>query len=747
MSVIQHTITSFNGGELSPRMMGRVDTAVYQIGLETCENFVPTVEGPIVKRPGFEFIANADPTTSWLGTFKFNLTQHYVVEWGEAKWRFFTNGALIESGPGVPYTVATPYTAAQASAVCTDQSFDRQYLWHGSHAPAALKRTSAVTFAHEVLDLRNGPFADQNSDQAITVTASGTTGSVTLTASSAIFLAGHVGSLFSLEAKDFSTVKAWEAGMKAVAAGEQVRSDGKIYEALSSGVTGQVQPTHEDGDAWDGQGKQDELNTKGPYGVLWRYVSDSYGVLRITAIGGGGTTASATVLRTLPGSLVSVASHRWAHSLISAAAGWPSLGKIWKGRHMAVKDFWVIGSVVGDYGGGQVNFQAVTSSGLRPADLALRRPLATPDLPHWIAGDSKLLIGTPSLELAVGPINAQEALSADNIEAEPQSFYGSQPVAPAQIGTTSIFVQRGGRKIRESGYDFARDRYLASNIAIWARHILRPGAIQFAWQQEPEDLLFIVRADGQLAVHPHSPEQEIKGFARIKPGGDGRILSAVCIASEDGQADELWALIERGGVKRICRMAAWREDGDDVREAFFVDEGKRYEASPGQTHFTGATHLAGEAVAVLANGCVVEDVTVDGAGAFDIPASAAPAHAFTLMVGLSYTATCVTLRPELRPSGQSMQGVRQRVVKIALRLLETLGIRIGVASTGKLDNLLDRPLATPMGEPPELFTGDTPRAVSGGWDRDGRSIIVSDVPLPATIIAAMPRIEVEAKDP
>lgn len=746
MPVFQHIINSFNGGELSHRMMGRTDTAVYQIGVETLENFVPTVEGPVVKRPGTIFVAEADATTSWLGTFKFSLTQHYVIEWAHQKVRLYTNGARIEASPGVAYEVATPYSAAQAPRLSADQSFDRLYLAHSDHPPAALKRTGATSFAYEVLTLRNGPFADQNSDESITVLSDNVTGSVTLTASAAIFDNAQAGSLFYLEAKDFSTIPAWEAGMADVVIGDKVRSDGKIYQAQTAGTTGTVQPIHEEGAAWDGQSKKDELNDKGPYGVKWAYLSDRYGVLRINAMGSGGTTAGATVLRRLPDTLTSVPSWRWAHSLISNQQGWPSLVKIWKGRMMLVKDFWVVGSVVGDYGGGQVNFQSRTSSGLLAADLSFRRPLATPDLPHWIAGDRKLLIGTPSREIAVGPVNSQQALSGENIAAEEQSFYGSQAVAPAQIGVSTIFVQRGGRKIRESGYDFARDRYLSDNITIWARHILRSGGIQFAWQQEPEDLLYVVRADGQMAVHPHSAEQEIKGFSRHVQGGGGKVLSAVSIAADDGQSDELWLLVERGGKKRVLRQAPFREDGDDVRDAFFVDEGVTFSASAGQTHFTGVPHLAGEAVAVLANGAVVEGVTVAGDGSFDIPAEAAPAHAYTLTVGLPFTATCTLLRPEIKPQGQSMQGVRQRVVKIALRLLESVGLHVGPKG-GKLDNLLDRPLSTPMGEPQPLFTGDTPKVVSGNWGRDGQVTFVSDVPLPATIIAAMPRIDVEAKDP
>lgn len=742
MGVIRSIINSFNGGELSPRMMGRSDTAVYQIGLETCENFVPTVEGPIVKRPGFEYIRAADSASTWLSTFRFNLTQDYVIEWSELKARFFTNGARIETSPGVAYEVTTPYPAAAAPALSLQQSYDRLYIAHRSYPLAALTRTGPSTFVHSNLTLKNGPFRDANTDESITVTASGVTvgASITLTASSPIFEAGHIGAPFRLEAKDFSTIPSWEVGRKNITIGAKVRSDGKAYTAATGGTTGSVQPVHTSGTEYDGT-LQKDINDAGPYGVAWTYLHDRYGIVTITAIGGGGTTATATVTRRLPDSLTSVASWRWAHGAFSTKYGWPNLVTIWGGRMVLIADFDVLGSVVGDYGGGQVNFATLTSSGTTAPDLAFRRTIATEDPALWVAGDRKLIVGTASREIAVGAINSALAVSGDNIAAEPQSFYGSVGVYPCQIASSTIFVQRGGRKLREVGYDFAKDRYIANNITVWSRHITKTGILQMAFQKEPEELLFCVRGDGQLAVHPHAPEQDVKGFARIILGGGGKILSAVCITDQDGLNDELWALIERGGEKSIERMAKWRDDGDPIEDAFFVDAGLTVMASAGQTHFTGATHLAGKAVAVLAAGAVIEGITVDGTGAFDLPATAAPDAPFRVTVGLPFTARCVTLRPELKLQGQTSVGLKQRLVRIGVRVLETVGIRVGGAGE-RLDNLIDRETAANMDEPVAPYTGDSSRSVSSSWTRSGQMEIVSDAPLPATIIAAMPKIDV-----
>ena len=742
MSIMRTLISSFNGGELSNRMSGRVDTAIYNVGLETCENFVPTVEGPIVKRPGFEYITPAAPSASWLGKFRFNLTQDYAIEWSDFRLRFYTNGIRIETSPGVPYEVAVPYTAAEARAVSFEQSYDRLYLDHPNHPPAALTRTSGSTFSYAVSAFFNGPFADGNTDQGRTVTASAVTGSgITLAANTAIFDAGRVGSVMRIEALDFSTINAWEAGMDGITVGRVLRSDGKAYTAAAVGTdhrTGTIQPTHTEGAAWDGANGKD-INAKGPFGVQWAYRHDKFGIVRITAVAGDGLSATADVVRTLPDSTTSVPTWRWAHAAFSVTAGWPNVVRAWQGRLIHIKQFEVLGSVAGDY----LNHATFTSSGLITGDLAFRRTISAQDPVLWALGDRKLIVGTASSEIAIGAINAAQAVSGDNIEAVPQSFYGSAAVFPLQIGTAGVFVQRGGRKLRQAEYNFASDRYVAQNMTVWSRHITGAGVIQLAFQKEPEELLFGVRNDGQMLAHPHSPEQDIKGFARIvHSNGAGKILSAVTIANADGLVDDLYVLVDRAGVRSVERMARWREDGDPIYSSFFVDSGTTAIAGIGQTHFTGATQLAGKAVAVLADGGVVPDIVVGTNGAFDIPAASIPAdRPYIITLGLPYTATAVTLRPELRQNGQTQQGAKQRIVKLVLRLIETTGLRIG-ALGGHLDELINRPGSADMNEPIPLFSGDSTRIVSGSYDRNGQATWISDVPLPAIIVAAIPKIDV-----
>lgn len=751
MASVRHLLTAFFGGEITPFLSGRVDSDAYRYGLATCENFLPTIEGPLVKRPGFYFANAAAATASWLNAFRFSVTQEYVIEHGEALARFYTNGGRIETAPDVAYEIATPYAALEAPYLSLQQSFDRLYADHTAHPPGAITRTSAVTFAHEQLALVDGPFADQNVDAALTVTVSGVTGGITVTAAGAIFLAGHVGAPFRIEAKDFSDIKAWEPGMKLVAIGDKVRNEGKAYIAATAGTSGNIMPTHTSGSEWDGLLKNDLLNDRGPYGVKWTYVHDRFGIATITAIGGGGTTASATVTRRFPDSLTTVASYRWAHGAFSAAAGWPGLVTIAFGRHIHIKDFDIVGSVVGDYGGGAVNFATYTDNDVLADDLAFRRRISLESPALWMVRDKKrLLLGTATREVAIGPTNTADAFSGRNISADDQSYYGSEAICPVQAGTETFFVEAGGRRLRSADYDFARDRYDAPDLTSAAGHITRGGIVQLTVQRVPYQLVIGVRGDGQFVVHPRS-RSEVKGLARYVLGGGARVKSAVSIKSEDGKTCELYALIEREDadavtVREIWRQADWRDLGDHQDEQFFVDGGIRIEATAGQTSFTGLDWLAGMPVAVLAGGGVVRGLSVAADGSLALQSTDVPQDRdFTVVIGLAYTALAVTLPPNAESNGRSTQGVRQRVLKILTRVLETVGIKVGTPGFDPVP-VIERSGDDAMNAPIPLKTGDYGGEVEADHDKEGRATWLSDDPTAAIVTMAAVKAEVDFAD-
>ena len=95
---------NFTSGELSPKMLGRIDLDQYAAGVETMTNFLPVIWGGARFRPGFRFVNevknSADQTR--LVPFEFSREQAYAIEFGDQYVRFYRdNGTLL----GFPVTV------------------------------------------------------------------------------------------------------------------------------------------------------------------------------------------------------------------------------------------------------------------------------------------------------------------------------------------------------------------------------------------------------------------------------------------------------------------------------------------------------------------------------------------------------------------------------------------------------------------------------------------------------------------
>jgi hypothetical protein len=757
MAKVRTPIYAFNGGEISRRMEGRSDLdGIYDRAVAKMLNYVATVEGPATKRPGFRFIRAAALSSTWLSRFVFNSTQSYVLEWGELVVRFFTNGGRIETA-GVPYELAVPYTAAEAPRISSKQSYDRLYLAHPNHAPAMLTRTAATTFEYAPIPLKDGPFKDWNTDKTKTITWTGdgaVDGIATIAATFDLFEPGHVGAPIIFEVIGFSEIPAWEPAVKTklnamasiIDVGVLVRSDGKVYKCVDLGgskFTGTVQPTHTTGAEWDGakaaaMGQDDTFNG----GVKWEYQYDRFGIGVITAITSS-VEATVQVTRAFP--TLSTPSWHWAHAAFSNVEGWPQLVTIWGSRLIFIKGVEIAGSVVGDY----FNFSPVDKDGSFAADMAFRLSLNISDPPTWVHADKEyLLLGTHSQEIVVSQVNRAAGISRDNLSAEPQSAYGSSDTWPLPVGPSVMFLQRGGRKIREATFSYDQGRFVAVNANIYARHITRSGVKWLAHQAEPEEMLWGGRGDGTLIAHPHNPDQAVKGFARAELA-EGTAIAGVAIPSDDGARDDLWILAQLDGVPAVLKLADyWDEDaGLEMSDAFFVDWGVSYDGTqldelgaalgPKQEFTEGLDHLEGKLVRVLADGVEINKLTVAG-GAITLPRPATK-----VAIGLGYEARLQLLRAEAR-GAPTAQGLRKRVQRLFARLIDSASLVV-FNRKGEPSRLFNRSDALAMNTPAPLFNGDTDNVPVGGGGSDYSDApeLVSDDALPSIVSLLVPTYDLE----
>jgi hypothetical protein len=183
-------------------------------------------------------------------------------------------------------------------------------------------------------------------------------------------------------------------------------------------------------------------------------------------------------------------------------------------------------------------------------------------------------------------------------------------------------------------------------------------------------------------------------------------------------------------VRHVEYMTRTWEPGDDQAGAFFVDCGASYNGAPVST-VSGLTWLEGETVQILADGAVhPPQVVTGGAVALQTPAS-------RVSVGLGYKSDGQNVRYDAGASDGTAQGKTRRVNHLAIRVIDTLGLKVG-RSFDKLDPVVFRKVNSSMTQPAPLFTGDVQVDWDGDYDFDGFVCWRQDQPTPGTIAALMP---------
>lgn len=610
---------SFNAGELSKKLGGRVDIAKYGGGCQFLENFIPVIQGPAQRRSGFRFVAEVKDSSKrvWLVKFEFNVQQAYILEFGEGYIRFFTNhGQLQVSGvpaysgatayvkgdlvvdaginyyciapttgnappnatywyalTGNNYEIPSPYTASDLTnpdgtfGLGLVESADIVYIVCANQKPQKLSRFGVTNWQLATLAQTWGPFQPTNITNT-TVYASAATGATTLTASAPIFDASMVGEYFYLGQKTVLSVPLWEAG-KAVLSGVLRRSDGKNYLSLNAATTGGIKPTHNEGAVFDGD-----------TGVQWEFQDAGYGYVLLTAFTSS-TVMDGTVISKIPDNavLVANASTKWAKSAWGESEGYPTKVTFFKERLTFARGQTVWLSVSGDY----ENFNTRDDGGLVVTDSAIIATISSDTVNNvtWLSPADALIVGTAGGEFSIKPLTDQQAFGPDNVQAVPISSFGSKAIQPSNIGDVVLFIQRAGLKLRDIIFDFISNGFKSSDQNALADHITESGVVQMAYQQEPYSINWSVLSNGKLVGMTYSREQYADppygGWHGHKVGEDGLVECVATIPNQFTDGDELWIVTQfviDGNVKRYIGYLEKEFTVDaDPQDCFFVDYG------------------------------------------------------------------------------------------------------------------------------------------------------------------------------
>lgn len=740
---------TFNAGELSPLIDGRTDQEKYFAGCKRLRNLIPTVQGPATRRGGSRYMgATRNNGRAWFLPFEFNQAQSYVLELTDLKMRFWVNRGQLLSGPD-PYEVDTPWTSANliteesTLALRSVQSGDTMWICHndGAVAPQQLKRLAATNWTIEPVEFENGPFEDIDPDSATTVTASGVSGVITLTASTAIFSADDIDTPFYVEQKDGANVKTWATAQRA-ALNDVRRYEGNYYKntntpAGAKPVTGNNPPVHTEGRFWDGGGTDDSTTDDfSSTGVEWEYLHSGYGWARITAVAVDGLSATATVVRRLPDAALA-GTNRWAKSAFSAARGWPTSVAFFRERLCYARGRELFMSVVGAYD----DFSPKDGPDITK-ETALKLKLASDrlDLIRWIMPSAALLIGTARNELSVQEQTTTTVFAADNSLTVPQTEYGSRLLEPIRVGNAVLFIQRAGRKLREMIYDYASDRYKADDLTVLSEHVVDAGIVDMDFQQEPDNIVWCVLTDGTLAALTYNRERGVIAWVPHTIGGEDAIVETVAsISAPDGRRDDVWLGVRRTINGNVVRYVETIEDHRlaevDTADAFYGDCGITYDGASTKT-IAGLNHLEGETVQILADGSAHAELVVQG-GQITLTRSASK-----VQIGFDSPAQLQTMRLEGGVNDGTAQTRKKSIAELFLRVFNTIGGLVG-PSFDRLDPIPGLSPSGTVGTRPPLFTGDRRVEFPAEYGEDGYVCVQSSPMLPLTVVAIAARVEVD----
>ena len=192
--------------------------------------------------------------------------------------------------------------------------------------------------------------------------------------------------------------------------------------------------------------------------------------------------------------------------------------------------------------------------------LALTLSTTTQNRICWLmAQSSRLLLGTADAEWAVS--GGQGVMTYANARADSHGFVGSSDV-PALMATDKVlYVERGGGRVYQYGYDYESDGFVSRDLTVFADHVLADGGgcRGVAFVRKPEPRAVFVRRDGTLALMTYNSMHQVHAWHRYTTEG---VFEGVAVLPNGDQADLLFALVEREDGRFIEVMAPGNEFQD-----------------------------------------------------------------------------------------------------------------------------------------------------------------------------------------
>lgn len=666
---------SFAAGVLGPGLHGRIDIAKYDVALKVGKNVFVHAHGGVSNRAGTEFICEVmDHTkTHRLIPFTRDDNENYIMLMGDSEMKIIEDGAILQSGGG-DYNPSTPYASTDLDGLDYVQSVDVMYFAHQGHFPQKMSRTAATswTFANLQID----PAIAAPTGLSVTPANAGTE---TYTYKVSPVTDGVEG-FASAEAQTTTAQDLNNAGEENVIAWTGSADEYNIYRERN-GVFGFIGFT-EDTSFTDDNISPDLTFTPVEAADLFGTSNDYPGIVTMfqqRLVLAGSIAQPETVWMSRTGNFSNFT------------------------RSRILKD---TDRIEMDLSGEQIN--------------RVRSMLQLRELLVFSSGGEFSVTGPNGVMLATNPIQTQYGYS------------GASAIKPLVVEDTALFVDRTGRSVRDLRYAFEQDGYTGNDLTIFASHFFEGREITgWAYAKNPYSIIWAHLDNGKLLSLTYKREHQVWAWCEHDVGGEVESIASI----PEGANDAVYMIVKRtinGGVKRYVERLHAR-GFTSVKDAFFVDCGITYSGAAA-TIISGLGHLEGETVSALADGDVVESLTVS-AGAVILPVAAETVH-----VGLPYESIIENLPPaiDLKDAG-SARGRPIKVTRLFIQLEKTRGIKIG-PSVNKLTEFVQSAVDLSLSIP--MFTGVADFQMYPEWNRNGTIVVKQDYPLPMTVLGISPEFSV-----
>lgn len=595
-SVVSLIQPSFNAGELSPLLFGRVDLEKYKSGLALARNVFVDYRGGLSNRGGSRYIDTIDGTSGVPHALPFTVntqTSYVLVFDGDGDIKFYSNGAYVSGAD-----LVSPYALADLPLVKFNQSANVMTLTHPSYPPYEVRRTGPSTFTitpaitgPEVLPPTNVTSKQVGGNTTVTayayvVTAVSADGKEESLPTLPTVVDGDVLSVGSPSAVSpliptiFNEIH-WRASTSAPAY-YKVYKAGPIKGQHAAAANKQPLPTVY---GYIGQSVGNHFidnNITADYSKTPPQYQDPFSpgqIAQVVPSGGSGYTPYYTVLSFTgdgtdaagyglvdpeTGTVISVIMTNFGKNyttpptvtddMSSTTTYTVTLGQL-SGTYPAASTYYqqratyggtnnlpesFVASVPGKYH----NFDTSPISNASDSITASIASTQNNTIKAMVPMSTGLIIFTfGGAFLISGGQGSGSAITPSSIVALPQASFGASDLPPIPINYTVLYTEALGFTVRDLTFDLYRQNYVGVDRSILSSHLFFGYTFRdWAFCQAPFRTLHMVRnEDGQMLTLTYVPEQEM--FAWTHYDTNGQFIS--CCSVPEGANNVLYAIVRR----------------------------------------------------------------------------------------------------------------------------------------------------------------------------------------------------------